>query len=271
MVADPQDSSSDSLEPGTATGRRGWSLRPLVFCSFALAALSAVLSAVALLYAAGVLPPFRASDDLDRQLHAYLLKKPEVILESVRGLEARQQAAADSQATAVIAERRDEIFNDPDAPVGANPEGDAILVEFFDYNCPYCRQATPLLGKLEQADRGLRLVYKEYPILGQGSAFAARAALASRKQGKYLAFHQAMMTYEGRITETSSLEVAARIGIDVERLKKDMADPAIDAAIKRNIALAGALRISGTPSFVIGDGIVDEATLKRLITSARGS
>lgn len=151
--------------------------------------LSVVPSAVALLYAARVLPPLRASDDLDRQLHAYLLKNPEVILESVKSLEARQQAAAESEATAVIAERRDEIFNDPDSPVGANAGGDAILVEFFDYDCPYCRQATPLLGKLEQADRGLRLVYKEYPILGPGSAFAARAALASRKQGKYLAFH----------------------------------------------------------------------------------
>lgn len=185
-------------------------------------------------------------------------------------MEARRQAAENSQLTAVISQRHDEIFNDPASPVGANPKGDAILVEFFDYNCPYCRRAMPMLDTLEQEDKGLRLVFKEYPILGPGSVFAARAALASRNQGKYLAFHQALMTYDGRIIEASTLEIAADVGIDVERLKTDMRDPAIDAAIKRN-----ALRIGGTPSFVVGKevvrGLVDEATMKLLIASARGS
>ncbi|WP_370125993.1 DsbA family protein [Sinorhizobium fredii] len=246
-----------------------------MFGSFALAGLSVVFSALALLFAAGILPPLRGTDDLEHQLRAYLLDNPEVIVESVQGMETRRQAAANSEATAVIAQRRDEIFNDPGSPVGANPRGDAILVEFFDYNCPYCRQATPMLERLEQEDKGLRLVFKEYPILGPGSVFAARAALASQKQGKYLAFHKAMMAYEGRITETSSLEVAANVGLDVEQLKQDMKDPAIDEAIRRNIALAQALRLSGTPSFVAGReivrGLTDAGGLKRLIASARGS
>lgn len=249
-----------------------------MFDSFALAVISAGLSVLALLYAAGILPPLRdspSSADSESQLRAYLLANPEVLIESVNGLQARRQAAEENELTAVISQRHDEIFNDPGSPVGANPTGDAILVEFFDYNCPYCRQATPMLDSLEQEDKGLRLVFKEYPILGPGSVFAARAALASQKQGKYLAFHKAMMTHQGRITETSSLEVAATVGLDLEQLQQDMKDPAIDEIIKRNIALAQALRISGTPSFVVGKeivrGLTDAVSLKRLVASARGS
>ncbi|MEJ6846841.1 DsbA family protein [Sinorhizobium fredii] len=270
MPNDPTPVSS-----GDQPAKPGRGLKAFVFGSFALAAISAVLSILALLFAAGALPPLRDSVQLEDQLRAYLLANPEVLIESVNGLEARRQAAENSELTAVISQRHDEIFNDPGSPVGANPKGDAILVEFFDYNCPYCRQATPVLDTLEQEDKGLRLVFKEYPILGPGSVFAARAALASQKQGKYLAFHKAMMAYQGRITETSSLEVAANVGLDVEQLKQDMKDPAIDEIIKRNIALAQALRISGTPSFVVGKeivrGLTDASSLKRLIASARGS
>ncbi|ASP56686.1 DsbA family protein (plasmid) [Sinorhizobium medicae] len=258
-----------------ATGGREGLLKSLVFASIVLAGLSVVLSALALLYAAGILESQRDSPDIESRLQGYLLANPEVLIESVNRLQARRQAAEKSELSTVIAQRLDEIFNDPGSPVGANPKGDADLVEFFDYNCPYCRQATPMLDSLEREDKGLRLVFKEYPVLGPGSVFAARAALASQKQGKYLAFHKAMMAYEGRITEDSSLEVAANVGLDVERLKQDMADPAIDEIIKRNVALAQALRISGTPSFVVGKeivrGLTDANSLKRLIASARGS
>ncbi|XKM38403.1 DsbA family protein (plasmid) [Rhizobium ruizarguesonis] len=250
------------------------SFKPLVLGSFALAAVSAVLLTLALLYAAGILPPLRNTVDLQGELRTYLLANPQVIVRSLNGMQARQHAVEENELTAVLTQRHDEIFNDPASPLGANPTGDAVLVEFFDYNCPYCRRATPMLNELEQADKGLRLVFKEFPILGPGSVFAARAALASQKQGKYLAFHKAMMTYEGRITETSSLDVAADVGLDVERLKKDMEDPAIDETIKRNIALAQALRISGTPTFVAGkevlQGLADADRMKQLIASARG-
>lgn len=270
MVADAPKDLASASPVSNSRGRRY-----MVFASFIMAGLSMVFCTLALLFAAGVLPPLRGTADLEGQLRAYLLNNPAVIVESLNGMELRRQAAAESEVTAVISERRDEIFNDPDSPVGTNPQGDAILVEFFDYNCPYCRQATPMLDRLEQEDKGLRLVFKEYPILGPGSVFAARAALASQKQGKYLAFHKAMMAYEGRITETSSLEVAADVGLDVEQLKQDMKDPAIDEAIRRNTALAQALRISGTPTFVAGReivrGLTDAGGMKRLIASARGS
>ncbi|MBX5132673.1 DsbA family protein [Rhizobium lentis] len=263
------------VSSGAKPAKPARSLRPWVFGSFALAGISAVLSALALLFAVGILPPLSNSADRESQIRAYLLANPEVIVQSVDGMEARRQAAAKDELTAVITRRHDEIFNDPSSPLGANPRGEAILVEFFDYNCPYCRQAAPMLDSLEQEDKGLRLVFKEYPILGPGSVFAAHAALASQKQGKYLAFHKAMMAYQGRITEMSSLEVAADVGLDVARLKKDMQDPAIDETIRRNLALAQDLRIAGTPSFVAGKEIVqglgDAGAMKRLIASARGN
>jgi protein-disulfide isomerase len=126
-------------------------------------------------------------DSFEQRVREYLLKNPEVIMEALRILQERQRAAEAENSKRTIAERSDEILNDPAAPVGGNPEGDVTLVEFFDYNCPYCRTVAPTVTELGEADPDLRLVYKEYPILGPGSQFAARAALASRRQGKYVA------------------------------------------------------------------------------------
>lgn len=231
------------------------------------------MSAASLLVSLGYLGAPRPTADFADQAKDYLLENPEVIVDAVRQMEMRQRATEENELTAVVVARSDEIFNDPASPVGGNPAGDVTLVEFFDYNCPYCRQAAPIMQKLQQADSGLRIVFKEFPILGPGSEFAARAALASQKQGKYIAFHEAMMAYKGSISESSTLELAAKVGLDVEQLKADMGDPAIETAIEANFALADALRISGTPSFVSGTeitrGLVDLDTMTRLIAAAR--
>jgi protein-disulfide isomerase len=246
--------------------------RVIVMASLIVSVASAVLSALALLFSTGVLPSAGGAG-LENQIRAYLLANPETILQSVTSMEARQKTADENELTAVLAQRHEEVFNDSATPVGDNPNGDATLVEFFDYNCPYCRKAAPMLDELQQADKGLRIVFKEYPILGPGSTFAARAALASQRQGKYAAFHRAMMTNKGAINEGSALEVASQVGLNVEQLKKDMKDPAIDEAIKRNLALAEALHISGTPTFVAGKqivpGLIDPDRMKRLIADAR--
>src|SRR3546814_10830321 len=120
------------------------------------------------------------------------------------------------------------------SPVTGNPDGDVSLVEFFDYNCPYCRRVAPVVADAEAADPQLRIVYKEFPILGPGSAFAAKAALAAHRQGLYFTFHKALMQAGGRADESSVLAVAEDVGLDVERLKSDMKDPEIQAAIDRN-------------------------------------
>ena len=250
--------------------------RIMIAAALVLSSLAAVFSGAALLISAGRLdrsPP--PSSEFEKQARSYILDNPEVLIESVRQLEAREQAAAADELKTLIEERRDEIFNDPASPVLGNQAGDVTLVEFFDYNCPYCRKAAPQMAELQASDKQLRLVYKEFPILGPGSMFAARAALASRKQGKYAEFHEAMMAHSGAIDESSTLEIARQVRLDIDQLRQDMQDPAIQDAIERNLALAGDLRINGTPSFVVGDeivrGLTDLPTLKGLIAEARAA
>ncbi|NJO24110.1 MAG: DsbA family protein [Sphingomonadales bacterium] len=247
-----------------------------------------VVSAVAILGAAlfvfadlGTLRPSHMAnaqskmpkDEFERRVRAYLLEHPEVIAEALQRLELRERAAQVSAAKSILKTRADELLRDPASPVGGNPQGDVTLVEFFDYNCPYCRQVAPHMEKAEASDPKLRIVYKEFPILGANSTFAAKAALAAHRQGKYAALHKALMETKGTVGEKTVLDAAGRLGLDVERLKADMADPAIQAHIDRNLALARALQINGTPAFVIGEqivpGAVDLATLERLIRETR--
>jgi protein-disulfide isomerase len=247
-------------------------LKRLVIAGLALSAISTALSVLAVLLASGIVS-LDGSSSFERQARAYLLANPQTIVESVNSLEARQKAAAENELTSVLVQRHQEVFNDPASPVAANPQGDVTLVEFFDYNCPYCRKAVPMLDELAKTDKGVRVVLKEYPILGPGSIFAARAALASEKQGKYVSFHKAMMAHKGPVTEGSALELASQVGLDVERLKKDMGDPSIEGAIRRNLALGEALHIAGTPTFITGKqirpGLVDLDTMKQLLAEAR--
>ena len=206
-------------------------------------------------------------------IHDYLLKNPDILIEALRGAEDKMNRDADARAIKVLSDRRSEIFDDPATPVAGNPQGDATIVEFFDYRCPYCKQVLPELQALLKADGKLRFVYKELPVLGPPSVVAARAALAARRQGKYEAFHDAMMAAKGQITEDTVYKVAASVGLDLDRLKQDMAAPEIGQAIKANLALAEALNIHGTPGFIIGNKIVPGAldlnTLKDMVAEAR--
>jgi protein-disulfide isomerase len=216
-----------------------------------------------------------SQDAFGQRVRAYLLEHPEVVMEAVRRFEARQQEREESEAQKILKVRAEDILRDPNSPVGGNPQGDVSLVEFFDYNCPYCRRVAPVMVDAEAADPQLRIVYKEFPILGPNSTFAAKAALAVHRQGKYVAFHQALMQARGTVNEARVLDVAAKIGVDIERMKSDMNDPAIQAAIDKNLELARALRINGTPGFVLGQqilrGATDLKTLQSLIREARES
>ncbi len=152
-------------------------------------------------------------------------ENPEIVMEAVAILEQRQAQAQELSQAQVLNDQRDLIENDPNAPVLGNPEGDVTVVEFFDYNCPYCRRVKPEVRALIEEDPNIRLVYREWPILGDGSVFAAKAALAARKQDKYEEFHWAMMGLEGRAEEASVLRVAEEIGLDIAQLRKDMEAP----------------------------------------------
>ncbi|CAN7418215.1 DsbA family protein [Mesorhizobium sp. LjRoot246] len=219
-----------------------------------------------------------AADDtsqsqFDQRVHDYILAHPEVIMEALQSLDARQREADAKEAKAVLAAKADEVFRDPASPVGGNAQGNVTMTEFFDYNCPYCRQVAPIMAQATADDPQLRIVYKEFPILGPDSVFAAKAALAANKQGKYAEFHKALFDTKTRVSETIVLRVAADVGLDVSRLKTDMQQPEILAAIEQNVKLAQALKINGTPGFVVGDrifpGATDLATIKSLIEQAR--
>jgi len=210
---------------------------------------------------------------IENLIHDYLLQHPDVLIDALRAAEQKIKSDAGEKAKQALAARRKEIFDDPQTPVGGNPKGDVTLVEFFDYRCPYCKQVQPRLQELLAGDHNLRIAYKEFPILGAVSVAAARAALAAQRQGKYEAFHNAMMAASGQITDETVYQVAKTVGLDVDRLKRDMAAPQIEAALKANHTLAEALDITGTPGFVIGDqivpGAIELSSLKELVAEAR--
>jgi protein-disulfide isomerase len=212
-------------------------------------------------------------DEFARRVRAYLLEHPEVIAEAISRLKSQQDEQEAREVQITLKSRADEVFRDPDSPVGGNPDGDVTLVEFFDYNCPYCRQVAPLLLDAVAADPKLRVVFKEFPVLGPNSVFAAKAALAAHKQGKYLAFHDGLMKARGALDERKVLEAATAAGLDVDRLKTDMEAPMTKALLDRNLHLARALRINGTPGFVVGEAVFAGARdlngLQVLISEAR--
>jgi len=210
---------------------------------------------------------------IEQIVHDYLLQNPEVISKAMEILEQRRRAAWAKQAKRVIDARGQELFNDPRSPVGGNPKGDVTVVEFFDYRCRYCRAVAPTVVNLEREDSQVRIVYKEFPILGPQSLLAAKAALASRAQGKYVALHGALMKAKGNFSEQRIIEIAAAAGLDTVRLRKDMRDSRIMASIEQNRALAQALGINGTPAFVIGNelvpGVMNLKSFKQRIARVR--
>lgn len=162
-------------------------------------------------------------------------------------------------------ELREALERDANAPVLGNPDGDITLTEFFDYNCPFCRKMVGTVSKLIQSDKQLRVVYREWPVFGEGSEFAARASLASLEQGKYWQFHTALMQMKGRAVEATVMKVAREVGLDEDRLRKDMQASHIDEHISSSFLLADHMGLMGTPMFIAGDeGLFGELSLSEL-------
>jgi protein-disulfide isomerase len=203
-------------------------------------------------------------EELGTIIRDYLIGNPEVLREAIQALERKQQEAQEAAAKQAIVERADELYRSDADLIAGNPEGGVTMAEFFDYNCGYCKRAMPDVLKLIESDKDLRVVLKEWPILGEGSVFAAKAALASRKQGKYWEFHLALMQ-ERSVNEPKVLEVAERVGLDVEQLKSDMARPEVEEVIERNMRLAEALGLRGTPAFLIGEQLLPGAMPYRVL------
>lgn len=248
-----------------------------------LALPGAALSALALCLVLLVSPPAARAEEapltpaqtkaVEKLIGDYLREHPEALTDALHKLAAQQKAAEEERQRLNIRARANELTRDPGAPVAGNPKGDVTVVEFFDYSCPYCRALAPKLQALIDEDKSLRFVFKEFPILSAISNVAAHAALAAEKQGKYADFHFALMDFHGSLSEQVVFRTAQTVGIDVARLKTDMAAPEIDEAIERNHKLAEALGVNGTPAFVIGEtlvpGAADVSYLKDLIAKER--
>ncbi|MDP2119685.1 MAG: DsbA family protein [Hoeflea sp.] len=224
--------------------------------------------------------PAAALDDSQKQefgafIREYLLANPEIIEEMSQALEIKKEAESQQLAQAAIAKNKDAIFNNPDDIVLGNPEGDVTVVEFFDYNCGFCKRALSDMTSLLEKDPNVRFVLKEFPILGPDSIAAHQVAMSVRKLApeKYIDFHIQLMSGEARATEALAVEIAKGLGIDEASLKAGMQDPAIGDSIRLTYALADSLGISGTPSFVIGDeavfGAVGERALMARIANMR--
>ena len=238
----------------------------------------AAVAAVALFMTAGRAdsPP---APELDREaigqiVREYLIEHPEVLEEASQVLQQRREIAQRERSRAAIMANGEALRAHPLSPVSGNPEGDVTVVEFFDYRCGYCKRAFPSVMALLEADSQVRVVWKEFPILGPVSHFAARAAMAADRQGLYHEFHVAVMGAEEELTEDAVVAIAAANGLDVERLRADMEDPEIEAYLEETRRLAQALGISGTPAFVVGDtlipGAVNPARIRAMVVEARG-
>lgn len=203
-----------------------------------------------------------------------LREKPEIVLDALRQLEARAQKA---KAKETLASNAADIFNHKDDPVGGNLKGNVTLVEFFDYQCGFCKRVHPAVAKLLKEDGNIRYVYKEFPILGQASMLASRAALAAKRLGSYHKFSSALMESRGALNAERIFSIAKSSGLDPDKLKAEIENGAESGnqIIRRNYKLAEALGINGTPAFVVGDQILrgapDYDTLKSVIAKARKS
>jgi protein-disulfide isomerase len=198
-------------------------------------------------------------DKIQKIVRDYIREHPEIIVDALQAYQRRQDAQKAEQTRQTIAALKDELLNDPTSPVAGNPKGDVTVVEFFDYRCPYCKAVAPDLAKAVAVDGKVRLIYKEFPILGPASITAAKAALAAVRQDKYLALHDKLFGFKGNLDDAAIYAMASELGLDVARLKADMEKPEIQKTIDRSSELADKLKIDGTPAFVIGNELIPGA------------
>ncbi|HEY1721085.1 MAG TPA: DsbA family protein [Magnetospirillaceae bacterium] len=215
----------------------------------------------------------KQQEAVKKVVHDYLIEHPEVMMEAIQAYREKEKLAEEEEAKKAVSQRADALNHDPNSVVLGNPDGDVTVVEFFDYHCPYCKAMADSTLDVVKSDGKVRLVMKELPILGPDSVLASRAAIASRKQHLYTEFHQALLHLKGPLNEGSVMQTAAAVGINVDKLKKDMNDPEVDSIISANLDLAHAINVDGTPGWVVGDkvqsGAMSPQSFKQMIDEAR--
>jgi protein-disulfide isomerase len=197
--------------------------------------------------------------ELGALIKEILVNNPEILLEAQNALEAKMDKIQSERMAVAIKEHAGELFRPTGSPIVGNANGDVPVIEFFDYNCGYCKKAFLDIAKLVDKDKKVRVIMKEFPILSKGSEEAAKVALAAKMQGKYWEFHRALLQSQGQANEATSLKVAEKLGLDMARIKKDMASPEVQKEIDATRELATKMGIQGTPHFIVGDRIVPGA------------
>lgn len=219
--------------------------------------------------------PFTAlqKNDIRNTVREYILENPQVIVEALETIQSQQRHSDGRRQQSAVVARADQLFRSRSDPSVGDPKATVTVVEFFDYQCPYCRRMAQQLAELNKEDPDLRIVYKEFPVFGPASTLAARAALGAARQGKYEEFHLALMGIRGAPSERAIFRAAERIGLDAGRLRADMNSPNAQRIFQRNSQLAQELGIRGTPAFVIGDqvipGAIEIRRLRELIAEQR--
>jgi protein-disulfide isomerase len=248
--------------------RRQWRI-------IAASSLCGALLALAAIYqfgSAGLLPLNRAATE--KTVHDYLVSHPDILVDMTNNLQAEQEQKAEQARQAAADKLGAKAFFDPKIAFVTGPaNAKTTVVEFFDYNCPFCRASVPALKKFyDKHKNDTRFAFIEFPIKGADSVEAAHAAIAARKQpGKYVAFHFALMSEKDYVDEQTVLDVAKKTGLDIAKLTADMKDPAIESQIEAVHKLADAAKIDGTPAFIINgkmrEGAIDEKELDKMVKS----
>lgn len=244
--------------------------------AFALATAAAVVLGGGMSASAQSFSPSQRSE-IEAIIKDYLLQNPEILRDVASALEKQQAEAEAAKGREGIKKHAAMIFNSPRQVVLGNPKGDVTMVEFFDYNCGYCKRALTDMMELMKNDPKLRVVLKEFPVLGEASVQAAQVAAAASLQDKsgkkYLEFHRKLLTSRGQIGKAQAIAAAKETGFDVARIERDIGGPEVRKTLEESFTLAEALGLNGTPSYVIGSnvviGAVGQAKLKESINQAR--
>lgn len=224
--------------------------------------------------------------EIEKVIHDYLVSNPEVLLEASQALQQKQQQNMQQQAQSAILENADQLFQGKLTTVG-NPKGSVTIVEFFDYQCIHCKKMSPTIDGLIKKDSDLRVIYKEFPIFGKSSDMASRVALAAGMQGKYQAMHDALMNIDKRLDDKLVMDAAKSVGLNMDKLKKDMDSKEVTDILDANRQLAEKLHLMGTPAFIVAStpdgkfktgsepsfipGAASEESLQELIKKAAGN
>lgn len=214
-------------------------------------------------------------------VHDYLVNQPQVLIEASRALQQQEAARAEKIAMAAIQQNKQQLFNNPVSPVIGNPEGDVVMIEFYDYQCGHCKAMTPIVANLIKENKDLKVILKDWPIFGQNSRYAAKASVAVAKEDKdkYFAFHEALFKVDGPLSEDKVKAIAKQSGVDFSKISKEINAPYTEQQMKDNFELAQDLKLVGTPAFIVANkaltqfrfvpGAISKQQLQQLIDEVK--